>query len=264
MDNNTTTNTLINVNANIPDFADNALKNLTDKPSLTAGNILSDLLDLTLGQFSHWADKVRLKRAYNLEQFREKLLVSTNKIPSEKLIEPSIRITAQALEDSKYCISEEVLQDMFVSLISNSMNADFSDYIHPSFSEIIKQMSTLDAKIIALFKDESLPGLPTCQYHVTLPGDPNSPALPEHIFLEIPEGAISPNSVSLESLSRFGLISISYSQCLRDETKYEKFSTHQFYKDLQNHWPIGKISIQKGVVKLTPLGRSFVKVCIPN
>lgn len=262
MSENKTINTVLNTD--LPPSLDNALKNLTDQPSLTAGTILSDLLDLTAGQISYWAAKVRLKREFNLEKFREKLSASANKIPPEKLIEPSMRITVQALEDSKYCISEDELQDMFVSLIVNSINTDFCDYIHPSFSGIIKQMSSLDAKIIALFKNEPIPGFPVCQYCMKLPGILGTPAISEHIFLEIPEGAITPNSISLTSLSRLGLVTISYMEYLHDEALYEKFSTHPFYKNLEKNCPFGKISIKKGIVRLTPFGESFVKVCIPN
>lgn len=254
----------ISLKVELPPSLDNAVKNLTNNPSLTAGTIISDLLDLTLGPVSYWAEKARLKREFKLKQFHQKLLASADKIPSEKLIEPSLQIAAQALEDSKYCISEEALQDMFVALISRSMNSDFSDYIHPSFSGIIRQMSSLDAKIIALFKNERLPGLPICQYGIILPGLTDVPSIPEHIFLEIPEGAIFPNSLSLESLSRFNIITISYFEFLHDETLYEKFSTHPFYLSLQKQMPIGKISIKKGVLKLTPFGRSFVKACVPN
>lgn len=262
MNDNKTVNSLLNVE--LPNFVDNALTNISDKPTLTAGTIISDLLDLTCGQISYWAEKARLKRTYNLEQFRNKLLASANKIPSEKLIEPSMRITVQALEDSKYCISEDELQDMFVCLISNSINIDFFNRIHPSFSSIIKQMSTLDARIIALFKNDSLPGLPVCQYCISLPGVTSIPPIPEHIFLEIPEKAITPNSISLESLSRFGLVSISYLEYLYDEKIYEKFEIHPFYTDLQKQMPFGKISIKKGLVRLTPFGRSFVDTCVPD
>ncbi len=79
MSENKTINTLLNTD--LPPSLDNALKNLTDQPSLTAGTILSDLLDLTAGQISYWAAKVRLKREFNLEKFREKLSASANKIP---------------------------------------------------------------------------------------------------------------------------------------------------------------------------------------
>ena len=153
---------------------------------------------------------------------------------------------------------------MFISLISNSMNADFSAFIHPSFSEIIKQMSPLDAKIIALFKNDSVPGLPVCQYRIPIPGSIGGSTFPEHIFLEVPYGDIFSLSVSLESLSRLGLLTITYLEYLHDQTQYEKFLTHPFYKDLSAYWPVGKISIQKGVTKLSPFGRSFVKVCVPN
>lgn len=262
MDNNKTINTLLN--AELPPSVDNALKNLTDKPSLTAGNIISGLLDIIFGQIPYWDNKIRLKREHDLEQYRQKLAVSIDNIPPEKLVEPSIRIATQALEDSKYCISEEELQNMFVSLISNSMNTDFSNYVHPSFSSIIKQMSALDARIISLFKNESLPGLPVCHYRVTFPGIAYSPSIPEHIFLEIPEADISPSSISLESLSHHGLISISYVEYLNDKTLYEKFYVHPFYRDLHDYCPVEDITVKKGIVNLTPLGRSFVKVCVPD
>lgn len=262
MADNKTTNTLLN--AELPASADNAIKNLTDKPSLTVGTILSDLIDLTFGQVSFWAEKARIARNYKLEQFREKLLTSASKIPPEKLVEPSIQITAQALEDSKYCISEDALQDMFVSLISNSMNTDFANCIHPSFSGIIKQMSTLDAKIIALFKSDELSVLPVCQYRLKLPAAAGTKSFPEHIFLEIPDSDIFTASISLSSLLRFGLVTISYYEHLTDEALYKKFSTHPFYIGLQANWPIGDVSVQKGVIRLTPLGRSFVNACVPD
>jgi len=44
---------------------------------------------------------------------------------------------------------------MFVNLISNSMDNRVSLPVHPSFPEIIKQMSPLDAEIISSFKKKS-------------------------------------------------------------------------------------------------------------
>ncbi len=248
-----------------PKSIDHALENLTDKPTASIGTTLADIWYLVFGKFSFKAEQRRIEQELILNQYKEQLEVSIANIPAEKLLEPSLQITAQALDNSKYCIFEKELRDMFVSLISNSMNRDCSNDIHPSFSEMIKQMSTLDAKIIALFKDISIPGLPVCQYCVKIPGVTSNPiSVPEHIFLEIPDSDIPSCSMSLVSLERFGLISISYLSHLSDKTLYEKFSTHSFYKGLQNHCPFVEISIRKGIVILTPLGRSFVRVCIPN
>lgn len=262
MSENTTNNSLIN--AELPPSVDNAVKNLTDKPTEAAGTTFADIWYLIFHKFSFLAEKKRTEEEYALKQYRDQLDSSIASIPTDKLIAPSLQVTAQALDNSKYCISEAELRNMFVSLISNSMNVDFSGFIHPSFSEMIKQMSPLDAKIIALFKNASIPALPVCQYHLPIPGSISGATSPEHIFMEIPDGDIFSLSMSLVSLSRLGLINISYLKHLHDQTQYEKFLTHPFYKGLSAHWPVGNISIQKGVAEITPLGRSFVKVCVPD
>lgn len=251
----------------IPEIPDDLKKQLyqdsIQNPLQTVSKTFSDVWFLVFGGISHIADKRKIKYSHNLECYQQELSNEINKIPKDKLIEPDIQVTVQALENSKYCIESEELRKMFVNLISKSINADFSDFIHPSFSEIIKQMSSLDAKIIALFKDGSVPGLPVCQYQLPIPGR-SSATFPEHIFLEIPHRDIFSLSVSLESLSRLRLLTISYSEYLHDQTQYEKFLSHTFYKDLSTYWSVGKIPIKKGIIKLSPFGRAFVKVCVPD
>lgn len=208
------------------------------------------------------SEKNRIEDCYNIEQYRKAIESCAASIPPEKFVEPSLHITGQALENSIYCIGEEELRKMFISLITNSMNKDYMNDIHPSFSEIIKQMSVLDARIISLFRD-NLPGFPVCQYCVMIPGVNSPNTIPEHIFLELPNENIFHVSMSMTSLSRLGLISISYFQYLHDQTCYQKFYEHASYKGLKDSWP-GEIKIQKGIVSLTPLGRSFYRVCIPH
>lgn len=253
---------IIPTKAEFTPSVDNAIKNLTDQPTATLGTAIADLFYLITRKVHIISEKAKIKDSHEIEQYSKLLNSSIDAIPPEKYIEPSMRITGQALENSIYCISEKELRDMFVSLISNSMNKDYLNDIHPSFSEIIKQMSVLDAKIISLFH-ENMPGLPVCQYNIMIPGIPSPTTIPEHIFLELPNEDIFCVSVSLTSLSRFGLISISYSQYLHEPTYYQKFYEHVSYKSLKDSWP-GEIKIQKGVVSLTPLGKSFFRVCIPH
>lgn len=247
---------------NLPDSVDNAIKNATDKPTQNIGNTLADLWYIVFGGISYKAEQKKIKYDFLLEQYREELNTSVSNIPPEKRTEPSIQVTAQALDNSKYCIEQEELREMFVSLISNSMNSDFAKQVHPSFAEIIKQMSVLDAKIIKLFKSNNI--LPVCQYCVKISGNTlGSTPLPEHIFLDFPEADIMLCSQALSSLSRFGIISISYTSKLTDPTAYDKFAQHPFYKEIKDFFPV-EITIQKGMVSLSPLGRSFVNVCIPD
>ena len=131
----------------LPNSIDNALKNLSDAPTKSIGQTLSDAWFLVFGGISHQANKRRMKYAHDLEVYNYELSQAITNVPPENLIEPDIQTTAQALENSKYCIESEELRKMFVNLISKSMNSDYIQKVHPSFAEIIKQMSPVDARI---------------------------------------------------------------------------------------------------------------------
>ena len=260
MDNNKTINTLLN--AELPPSVDNALNNLTDKPSLSIGTTFADLWYLVFGGISYHSEKKRTKYAHKLELFRKELEDSINQIPPKKLIDPTIQVTAQALENSKYCIDDDDLRRMFTSLISSSMNADFSKDIHPSFAEILKQMSPLDAAIIKTFKGSSTDGYPLCRYELVKNGGLN--LLLDNVFLKHPNPYLPENSLSISSLSRLGLLELAYDHWILDKGIYTSFTEHPWFKKLQEQFPEKQINLHKGLVRLTPLGRSFTKVCIPD
>lgn len=249
----------------LPNSIDNAVYNLTDKPTAVIGTTLSDLIYMTTRRVHVRAEKDRIEDLYNIEQYRKEIESSAASIPPEKYIEPSLHITGQALENSIYCISEKELRDMFVSLISKSMNKDYAKYIHPSFSEIIKQMSVLDAKIIRLFKDKSgkFVRLPVCRYSLNILDSSSYIDIPDYIFLEFPDTDFRLCSQSLSSLSRLGILSIS-DRKLGTPNLYDKFSHHPAYEYAKENYPFASVKIIEGTVEATPLGRSFIDICIPD
>ena len=264
MSENKTINTLINTD--LSPSVDNAIKNLTDDLTSKAGKTFGDIWDLVFGYISYAAEKRRIKYKQALSLYEQELSESISKIPDDKRIEPSVQITAQALENSKYCIESEELRQMFTSLICNSMNSDYSEYVHPSFAEIIKQMSVLDAKVINLFKDKSgtYVRLPVCKYSFHLLNSLSYIDVPDHIFLELPDVDFRLCSQSLSSLSRLGLLEITYGKKLDTPNLYDKFSHHPAYKYAKNNFPFANIKLNEGVVEATPLGKSFINICIPN
>lgn len=248
----------------LPDSVSNVLENTTGELTANAGKTLGDIWFLIFGGISQAADMRRAKYAHDLAIFEQELSTSINEIPPEKQIEPSLQITAQALENSKYCIEEKELREMFTSLISNSMNSDFSQTIHPSFAEIIKQMSVVDAKILKKFKISFPSDIPICNYHIETPGKEGYNIILENVFLELPEIDLDICSTSISSLKRLGLIQIPEGIFLQNEKYYDIFSQHPQFLSLENSYPNNKISIDKRVASLTPLGQSFIKVCIPD
>lgn len=256
-------NSLINI-PDLPPSVDNAIKNATDKPTQNIGNTLADIWYILFGGISHTAEKKRIKYDALLEQYRAELTTSVSNIPAEKRIEPSIQVTAQALDNSNYCIEEKELREMFVSLISNSMNSDYREYVHPSFAEIIKQMSPLDANIIKCFKGSSSDGLLICQYNLNDSSGGGITTLLDNVFIDYPTSSLPECSLSISSLIRLGLLQIDYETIILPKDKYMAFREHSFFQELQEKYPNQTVYVKDGRVWLTPLGQSFVKVCIPD
>ena len=134
--------------------------------------------------------------------------------------------------------------------------------MHPSFAEIIKQMSTLDAKVIKTFKNSSTNGFPICQYVINY--NNGYTLLLENVYLNYSTSYLPDCSLSIASLVRLGLLNTSYETHFTDDAYYTPFTEHSWFKKLQQEFNNQNVSINKGRVYLTPLGRSFTRVCIPD
>lgn len=198
MSENPNQNSLIDVS--IPASVDKAIENITSPISKGIGNTLGDLWYLVFGGLSHKADKRRMKYAVDLENYQNELSESIRQIPKEKQTEPSIQITAQALENSKYCISSEVLRKMFVNLISGTMHSEREPLVHPSFPEMIKQMSEDDAKILSILKNQESSTTKIAEISETVASEMDPFRCRR----------------SLTLLEKFGLITIVYTPALAD------------------------------------------------
>lgn len=247
----------------LPNSLDNAIKNLTNEPSKGIGTTLNDIWYLVFGFVSHAADKKRLKYANDLESYYSELSTSISHIPPERKIEPSFQTTAQALENSKYCISEKELRQLFTNLISGTMDSSVSPYIHPSFAEIIKQMSPTDAKLLQKFPLKSF--VAVADYIKT-----NTETSNYSIELS---NVCFPNDFdifqacnSLSSLNRLGLVALETESHLSDENAYNDFFQTDFFKyfskEVCSNRLNQKADIRKYVAKLTPLGQNFVYSCV--
>lgn len=151
----------------LPDSLDDSFKNLSDPITRQIGTTFSDIWYIVIGSRTNLAaQKMALKVNHDLEEYKKELEQEISKIPEGKYVEPSLNVTAQALENSKFQIEEPELRKMFTSLISKSMNSDYVKEVHPSFAEILKQMSPLDAKMLSVFKRNYKNGIPICYFRL--------------------------------------------------------------------------------------------------
>lgn len=232
----------------------------------SAGQTLADIWDLVFGGFNNYVEKKRLTRKKALEDFRDLLDHHVASIPEENLCEPALSVVGPALEASKYYFEEPEIREMFAKLVASSMDASKTPAIHPSFPDIIRQMSPLDAQNLTYFSKKC----PVVEYRLSTQKEGYS-IIRSNIFLENDALSnsfedIEKQSQSLSSLARLGLIDIFYDIWLVDEHVYDKFKESLYYKavleEIKNRDSSWKLSMQKGLAKLTPLGECFKQICI--
>ena len=228
----------------------------------SAGETLQDVWDLVFGGFGTYVDKKRLTRLKALEEFKASLEEKIYAIPENQLQEPALSIVGPALEASKYYFEDKTIREMFANLIASSMNCEKSNTTHPCFTGIIQQMTALDAKNLAL-SSYGNSEKPIAEYRIK--NSKGFITVQTNVFIENSASQnLEQQSISFSSLSRLGLLSISYETYLTDTDVYKKFEQTPQYLELVRRYSGSKEmtpDIARGLSSLTPLGEAFTKVC---
>lgn len=186
--------------------------------------------------------------------------------PVENIIPPKLNVGGPALDALRYIGHEETLSDLYANLLATAMDKDTADSSHPSFVEIIRQMTADEAKIMKLFLDRN--AFPSITIRAEIK---NSNAGYDHTILinflgddahcELPN--MSPYYI--DNLRRLGLVEILPMYGLHDSDGYSRLENG---KETQETLLI--ISAQteyepriiRGGIKISPLGSLFLDACI--
>lgn len=261
MSENDTNNGLLSVN--LPEFVNNAGENLTKPVTINAGQTFGDIWFLVFGGISQLAEKRKLAYAIELEKFKKELEEQINAIPEEKRVEANMQTVGPALENSKYCVESEEIRKAFANLIARSMNQDYSQYVHPSFADMLKQMSPLDAQNLLLFKKQKT--YPICDIHYQKNDSSGYNVIFSNLFISNSNQTnYELQKQSISSLMRLGLVEIPGFTSLVNQSLYNDFETNPMYLSLKNGIPeeIGKITLKKKSIDITPLGETFIRACL--
>ena len=231
------------------------------------GNNIGLLVDGVMGWLGYWGERQKAKRTVYLEDYKRKITENILGIQEDKLIEPNMRIVGPAIEASKYFIEEECCRDLFAKLIASSCDSSESNFVHPAFPEIIKQLTPIDARFLVLFKKYAT--YPVVELQEVHEDKKITPFL--HMLFDFKDCSVHFESweqleltKTVESLSRFGLL-IKNTGVIELDYNYDNFKEHWFYKAVTP--TISENSTVKMIkyrVELTMLGRDFVRSCVPD
>lgn len=216
-------------------------------------------------------------------------LALENKLSSvnpDKIVSPEPYVAVPALQYISYAISNKELFDLYANLLSKAMYADTKENVHPSFVEIIKQLSPVDSLVLKRFSDSEEPIAAAMLSIILRPkglhaiGQP----FPERTFLECVTDIQIPNIpeeqilVSVDNLKRLGLITL-FEYSLSDANAYDFVKHSHLYQEVQKDFNeltqidlaneanpskhiADSISVKKRILSLTPTGNAFCGICI--
>lgn len=251
------------ISVDLPDSVDNALKNLTDKPTQMVGTIITDCLYLVFGGISQRAALKRVEYADALENFENTLSDKINKIPEDKRIEPDVQVVCTALNNVKYCVEVPELRDMFSTLIANSVNEERFKNAHPSYGEIIKQLTAFDANIIVWLKQQR--AIPMIRLRIVSEDETDFIQLPD-IYLKKDFDNHEKLQISLENLSRLKIIDLNFNKEYADLSLYDEIKQNKKYSEAFDSFAdtINEeqdIDDECGYIEITHFGQGFISAC---
>lgn len=201
-------------------------------------------------------------RNYFEGSFAEDLREKISSIPDEEIVEPKASIVAPALQGLAFSHEEKELRDMYLNLLGSAMDARKQTSAHPAFSEIIRQLTSSEAKLFTMMTNEGGTfSLVELRYQLR-EGDGYNVAY-RHLMNVIDARTGKhvvdiPVSSMIDNMARLGLITIDYMSFVVGENRYGWVESHPTYLNILAEVPVGRsLEIQKGVIELTDFGRAF-------
>nr|DAX81417.1 MAG TPA: protein of unknown function (DUF4393) [Caudoviricetes sp.] len=251
-----------------PELINKALTPLAE----SIGETLNSLWNIVFGNIDFYSKKVNAKRAIQLEAFKNDLIQKISNIPKDNLQEPKLNIVGPALESSKYYFEESEIRSLFSKLIASSMDKTLSNSIRVSFTEFIKQLEPLDARLLKFIYEKEV--IPKVNYMLQFKNMSFIHALYnffENFYIFSPpinydKFKLMDNiNSSLINLQRLGLINIEHNRELTTFS-YDWAEKTEFWELLKKHPAASddnfdKREYEKGFISLSNLGKDFAKVC---
>lgn len=206
------------------------------------------------------------QREYNVAA-TEKLLEEKlkNKNPNE-IVTPEAYVAVPAIQAISYCMDSKELRNMFANLLATSMVASTKNDIHPSFVEVIKQLTPDEAKLLKSFQLKlHNPVFPIIDVRLSLPG--GGAVTQVRNFSIVGQGICEnlKNMASyLDNLDRLKLISIDDSSHIVDDWAYKKLEEQSIIKRLIDDTKNDQYKnfIQRKLFTITQYGKDFIQTCV--
>ena len=246
----------------IPVIYDDALKPVSKEVGKALG---------TLGKTVNMALAPVSAVVWGYEQIEDfvvhKVTKKLENISEKDIITPDATIAGPLLESLKYTGHKKELQEMYANLLASAMNKESADNAHPSFVEIIKQLTPKEAtliKFLSIRKEYPIIVYERNSYSSSWGFNESRVDNQEIIdsFNQVSQDIISSkNNIALDNLLRLKILHINTTS----QQKLEDNSWKININDEDSLKAINQIELRIEVenkIEFTEFGKNFVTACI--
>lgn len=223
-------------------------------------------------------DILLFKRECNVSAIKELIIKKAKNISPNNIVSPEPYIAVPAMEAITYCMDNELLRSLYANLLTNAINKECKDSIHPAFVSIISQLAPLDALVMSSLFSIDKQCIPVSRLYIQkvpnlhLTGQRFEQIHFSDYILDTPLHESNTLDPSIDNLTRLGLISMDFNFTLSPNSLYDYVKQSIFYNSdtvqdklketVQN--AVLKLCIETGKLSLTEFGLSFFKICITD
>lgn len=214
-------------------------------------------------------EKWVLQKEYNLAETKKLLEEKLKDTPVENIITPPSYVAVPALQSIAYCMDDIQLRDMYAELLAHAMNFKTVNSVHPTFVEIIKQMSPFDALV---FKELTKTLIQPCISikYMNKNTQASYPVQDIVAFSDLDAFPLVSTQIALENLDRLKLIEINKDSKYGDVEKYDnlKYSVKKvvsaFIEENKQNFDVNDYQIIYGefVILIRGFGQFFARACL--
>lgn len=196
-----------------------------------------------------------------------------DEIPEEHLVEPPTHVAVPAIQQLGYCYDSDSLREMYANLLLSSMDDRSAEYVHPSFVQILKEISPDEAKLLGTLvgkdSDEHVT-IPLLDLRI-VPTDQPVPYRWEEIVYGYNECGVGicehpdQSLVYLGNLERLGILKRcdTYTEDIKEKLKmFEMSEAICIAKEKHPLEEGSKYDFQRWSYQVTDFGVNFIRTCV--
>lgn len=242
--------------------AQEAAKNIASTAKIITGTLKRAVFPLAIANYGY--DKFE---NYIKNKFSAEMTSRTLKIPAENVVDPKPSIVGPVLQGLVYAHDEDNLREMYLNLLASAMNSDTADKAHPSFVEIIKQLSSAEAQFLEIFLRTKQSTIAEVRLVISQKGEYQTKA--RHLVSLMDTKNNSPVAIEMmpayiDNWIRLGLVTVDYTTYSANSKAYDWVKDRPEYKSIdvpkvaEGQYE-QKLEVTKGIMERTEYGEIFCR-----